>query len=137
LKTRERAVWVTAVRAAMRDLPREVWAGSVSVSSSEEEEMEEAEVSLPDFAAGFAAYTSIPLLNSSPLIKNTFNTPAVATAANGISRPSVARRLGLKRFRRGIAAFRPRATPQEAETASTYDLISVEVERGVDLFALE
>ena len=33
-------------------------------------------------------------------------------------------------------AFRPRATEHEADTARKYDFTIVEVERGVDLFAL-
>ena len=59
----------------------------------------------------------MPLLISSPLIRNTFNAPAEATAAKGTSRDSMSFVPGDIRFRRETRAFRPRATEQEAETA--------------------
>jgi hypothetical protein len=36
-----------------------------------------------------------------------------------------------------MAALRPKATEQEAETATIYDCTIVEVDNGVDLLALE
>jgi hypothetical protein len=48
----------------------------------------------------------------------------------------MSRVLGETFFNRGIIEFRPRATEQDAETASRYDFINIGVERGVDLFAL-
>ena len=43
---------------------------------------------------------------------------------------------GEMRFKRGTMALRPSATEQDAETARRYDWIIVDVESGVDLFAL-
>src|SRR5690348_13061405 len=79
----------------------------------------------------------MPCLISSPRMRKTLSAPAVATAANGTRRPAMSLALGDKLLRRGTRALRPTATPQDALTASRYDLTMVEVERGIDLFALE
>lgn len=118
LKTREAAVSLTAILAAVRDLPRECVEGS-AVSFVVEVEVEDS------FWFGdwgwvcfcFEGNTSIPTLISSPLITKTFKAPALATAANGINRPIVCRVPGENRLKRGTRALRPMATPQETLTA--------------------
>lgn len=45
--------------------------------------------------------------------------------------------LGDRLLRRGTSALRPSATPHDALTARRYDWTIVEVESGIDLFALE
>ncbi len=60
---------------------------------------------------------AMPCLISSPRMRNTLSAPADATAAKGTSRVKMVFALGESRFRRGTAAFKPRATEQEAETA--------------------
>ena len=69
-------------------------------------------------------------------MRKTLSAPALATAAKGTRRPRVVRAAGESRFRRGISAFNPRATLQEAPTASKYEVASSEVLSGLDLFAL-
>ena len=64
-----------------------------------------------------AGNMSMPCLISSPLIRKTFNAPAVATAANGTRRVRIVRVAGDTLRRRGTRALRPSATEQEAETA--------------------
>lgn len=81
-------------------------------------------------------YTSMPCLISSPRIKKTFNAPALATAAKGTSRVKMAFVPGLTRFSLGTRALRPSATEQDAPTASRYDCVIFETDRGVDLLAL-
>lgn len=80
--------------------------------------------------------TSMPRLISSPRMRKTFNAPAEATAAKGTRRVRIVLVAGERRLSRGMRAFRPRATEQDAETASKYDLMIAEVDRGVDLLAL-
>ena len=63
-------------------------------------------------------YMSIPWRISSPRIRNTLRAPADATAAKGTSRVRTFFAPGDRRFSRGTVAFKPRATEQEAETAS-------------------
>lgn len=60
--------------------------------------------------------TSMPLRISSPRIRNTFKALALATAANGTSRPRIVRAAGERRLSRGTSAFNPNATLQEALT---------------------
>ena len=81
-------------------------------------------------------YTSIPCLISSPRIKNTFNAPALATAANGTNLERIIFVDGLTRFNRGTRALSPRATEQDAPTAKKYDCAILETDSGVDLLAL-
>lgn len=81
--------------------------------------------------------TLMPCLISSPRIKKTLSTPALATATKGTSLPSVVRAAGLNRLRRGTIEFKPTATPQLAPTAVKYDCTMVDVDMGVLLFALE
>ena len=88
-------------------------------------------------ASDSAGYTSMPCLISSPRIRNTLSAPAVATAAKGTNRPAITFALGERLLRRGTSALRPSATPQDALTARRYDCTMVEVESGIDLFALE
>ena len=66
----------------------------------------------------------------------TFSAPAEATAAKGTRRVRIVFVAGDIRPKRGTIAFKPSAIEQEAETARKYDLTIVEVEMGVDLFAL-
>jgi hypothetical protein len=79
----------------------------------------------------------MPCRISSPRIRNTFRTPALATAANGTRRPASIFAFGERLLRRGTRAFRPSATPHDAVTAVKYDLTTVDVGSGVDLFAFE
>lgn len=64
-----------------------------------------------------AGNMSMPCLISSPLMRKTFNAPAVATAANGTRRVRIVLVAGDTLRRRGTSALRPRATEQEADTA--------------------
>lgn len=81
--------------------------------------------------------TSMPWRISSPRIRNTLSTPALATAAKGTRRLATIFALGERLFSRGTRALRPNATPHEAVTAVKYDLTMVDVDSGVDLFAFE
>jgi len=121
--TRLRAVSPTASFAAVLLLPKDFVSNSPA--------------SILRFSSSvWTGYTSIPFRISSPRIRNTFNAPALATAAKGTSRPRVNRAEGESDFSRGTSAFRPSATPHEALTARKYDLTMAEVDSGVDLFAL-
>jgi hypothetical protein len=77
----------------------------------------------------------MPILISSPRIRNTFRAPALATAAKGTNLLRIVFVAGLTRFNRGTRAFRPRATEQEAPTARKYDWVILEIDSGVDLLA--
>lgn len=89
------------------------------------------------FSSGLnTGYISMPRRISSPRIRNTFRAPAEATAVKGTRRANIVLVLGDNRFRRGTAALSPKATEHEAETARTYDLTMVLVDRGLDLLAL-
>jgi len=59
----------------------------------------------------------MPRRISSPLIKKTLRAPALATAANGISRDRINFVPGDIRFKRGTTALSPSATEQDAPTA--------------------
>lgn len=111
LRTREMAVSDTARVAALRDLPRE---GGDVASEDEEEEDSRSLICSGDRTGK----TSIPFRISSPRMRKTFNAPALATAAKGTRRVRIVRVPGERDLRRGTVALRPRATVQEAETAT-------------------
>lgn len=69
-------------------------------------------------------------------MRKTFKAPADATAANGINLLNVVLAVGLSLFNLGTMAFRPNATPHDADTASAYDVTSVFVLKGEVLLAL-
>lgn len=118
--TRENAVSLTANVAAFRDFPRLL--GSPLLSSL--------------LCSASAGKMSMPCLISSPLMRKTFKAPADATAAKGISLLNVVLAVGLSRFNLGTTAFKPNATPHDADTARAYDVTSVSVLRGDVLLAL-
>jgi len=76
----------------------------------------------------------MPRRISSPRMRNTFNAPALATAAKGTNLPSTTLAPGLT-FNLGTSAFSPSATLQLADTAKAYDSAILDQERGVDLLA--
>lgn len=106
-RTRLRAVSETARVAAFLLLP--------SDSTDDSDFPPSASLALSDSER--TGYTSIPCRISSPRMRNTFNAPALATAANGTSLVRIVFVAGLTRFNRGTRALRPSATEQEAPTA--------------------
>lgn len=87
-------------------------------------------------AADSTGRTSIPVWISPLRMRKTFRAPAEATAAKGTSLAKMFRTLG-ETLSRGTRALRPRATEQDAVTATPYDFARSAVVRGEDLLALE
>ena len=112
--TRETAVSPTANVAALRLLPKLCVFVSVASTSSPKEFVSFSSASCPCTTPRSCGTpreedgkTSIPRLISSPRIKNTFNAPALATAANGTNRVSIVRVEGDIERRRGTKLLRP------------------------------